>query len=159
MRSSTTSRPVLSSHYHQPAGLIGLAAQGNPSSATLQLGHASQQFATSGGGGGSKAAHGAPRHPHHPQFKPASSTLNRHQNRQLPPIPYSTMSMAKDQQHERQHQQQPVAGWQQAGKAAAASAGGVGAGNQRQAKAAAYAAAAASGQCGSQTPLIYGVIE
>lgn len=62
---STVQRPVLSSHYYQPADLI---------SGTLQP-HSNVAFSTS-------------RH----QSKP-SATLNRNQNRQLPPIPYNTMTV------------------------------------------------------------------
>lgn len=63
--SGTVQRPVLSSHYYQPADLI---------SGTLQP-HSNVAFSNS-------------RH----QSKP-SATLNRNQNRQLPPIPYNTMTV------------------------------------------------------------------
>lgn len=64
-----TSRALDSNHYHQPADLL---------SGTIQFSHRSR----------------------HQHAQPATSTLNRtHQNRQLPPIPYTTLSVKEDQVH------------------------------------------------------------
>lgn len=121
---STTQRPVLSSHYHQPADLISSAGtlqlhRQTNSSAHRLIGQTNNQ-------------------------KTMASTLNRHQNRQLPPIPYSTLSV-KEMDSQRAGGQ-----WQRSGverDRQVANAPGGGGGQQ------------SIGGCGSQTPLIYGVIE
>lgn len=120
--SKTMNRPILSSHYHQPADLIS----SSNSAATLQLqnsGRGQQSLMT-------------------------TTTLNRNQNRQLPPIPYSTLSVKEignpnqsSKQWRQQHQQQ-----QQTNNQIMIAQQGNYSNNK-------------SNVIGSQTPLIYGVIE
>lgn len=120
---SSVARPMpqLTSHYHQPADLL------ISNSSTLQL-HSGAAF----------------------RHQKASATLNRNQNRQLPPIPYTTMSVKETdsggpnkQWRLQQQQQQQQDGYRQSllrpNKQQSQP-------NQKQ-------------MASSQTPLIYGVIE
>lgn len=148
--SSTISRPVLSSHYHLPASLIGSSG----SAATLQFHQhhqhpqqQQQQQQHANQSGRQVGASGAGQ-----QFK-MSATLNRHQNRQLPPIPYSTMTMQKETSGLTSQQPGSGAGVGQTGAKQSRPVVGYSAGS------AANNNFAAPGHCGSQTPLIYGPIE
>lgn len=141
---ATSARPVLSSHYHQPADLIS-------NSSTLQL-H------TALGAGQSMRHTGS--------HQKSSATLNRNQNRQLPPIPYSTLSVKEmgdsgNKQWRNQHglqsgksssEHRSMCNQQQALNLAGGAlypANNHGKHKQQQQQ--------STG--GSQTPLIYGVIE
>lgn len=133
-RSATTTRPLLSSHYHQPADLTASSQQQQQ----VQQHSGTLQFS---------AGHG-PASMRPQVIKQSSATLNRsNQNRQLPPIPYSTMSVREKTHdsmlvsggHARQDQQQiQHRQWQQ----------------QQQPQ-----HLTDSSGLGSRTPLIYGVIE
>lgn len=117
--------PQLSSHYHQPADLIS-------NSSTLQLHPAAGNF----------------------RHQKISSTLNRNQNRQLPPIPYSTMSVKEvdgpnKQQWRLQQQSQPATdGYRHSCQQ-----------QQQQSLLRPNKQHPHKQMASSQTPLIYGVIE
>lgn len=116
-RAETLARPVLSSHYYQPADLIGQTMEQQLQG--LQFSQRNQPALAS----------------------KSSVTLNRNSNRQLPPIPYAnTLSMKEIQRVSKQHQGQQwcETSGQSIGPAER---------NQR------------TGQVGSQSPLIYGVVE
>lgn len=134
--SGTTARPVLSSHYYQPADLIS-------GTGTLQPALSCNNNS------------GNMRQPK------SSSTLVRNQNRQLPPIPYSTLSVKEigasggsSKSQWRQHQQQQQSDFrlcnefqQQVGTLIAGAGAKQHLHQQHQSTG------------GSQTPLIYGVID
>lgn len=130
----TVARPLLSSHYHQPADLI--------SSGTLQLHSALRPPLKSG----------------------QSATLNRNQNqnRQLPPIPYSTMSVKEGMASKQQVAEYRVCGQQQqvgAIQSQRLNQQLMQAQSQPQTQPQTQTQTQTQSMVGSQTPLIYGVID